>query len=44
MRYRNEFLIPNGMVHHVGFSLRDAPGRRILLFNFHRAAAIAEIT
>jgi DNA-binding CsgD family transcriptional regulator len=41
IRYRNEFLVPNGMVHHVGFSLQDAPGRRLLLFNFHRTAASA---
>lgn len=39
LRYRNEFLVPNGMVHHVGFSLRDESGGRVLLFNFHRAAA-----
>lgn len=39
-RYRREFLLPNGMVHHVGFLLHDPQRRLTWLFNFHRGANV----
>lgn len=38
-RYRCKFLLPNGLVHHVGFWLLDAQGQQAWLFNFHRKAS-----
>jgi len=38
-RYRRNFLLPNGLVHHVGFWLHDAQGQQAWLFNFHRRAS-----
>jgi DNA-binding CsgD family transcriptional regulator len=35
-RYRRQFLLPNGLVHHVGFWLQDAQQQQAWLFNFHR--------
>lgn len=35
-RYRCQFLLPNGLVHHVGFWLQDAQHQQAWLFNFHR--------
>lgn len=37
MKYRDEFLLPNGFFHHVGFCFQDSRGRT-LLFDFHRPA------
>lgn len=36
-KYRDEFLLPNGFFHHVGFCFQDERGRT-LLFDFHRPA------
>lgn len=36
-QYRNEFLLPNGFFHHLGFCFQEASGRT-LLFDFHRPA------
>lgn len=38
-RYHRNFLLPNGLVHHVGFWLQDAQGQQAWLFNFHRKAS-----
>ncbi len=38
-RYHRNFLLPNGLVHHVGFWLLDAHGQQAWLFNFHRKAS-----
>ena len=35
-RYRNEFLLPNKLCHHLGFSFQDASGSRTFFLNFHR--------
>jgi len=35
-RYRNEFLLPNGLCHHLGFCFQDASGGQMFLLNFHR--------
>jgi DNA-binding CsgD family transcriptional regulator len=37
LKYRDEFLLPNGFFHHVGFCFQDEHGRT-LLFDFHRPA------
>lgn len=37
LRYRREFLLPNGFFHHLGFCFRACDGR-LLLFDFHRPA------
>ena len=37
LRYRREFLLPNGFFHHLGFCFRG-PDRQALLFDFHRSA------
>lgn len=37
LRYRREFLLPNGFYHHVGFCFRVRSGQT-LLFDFHRPA------
>lgn len=36
-RYRDEFLVPNNLCHHVGFCFQDPPGSRMFLLNFHRS-------
>jgi DNA-binding CsgD family transcriptional regulator len=38
-RYRRQFLLPNGLVHHVGFWLQDTQRQQAWLFNFHRKAS-----
>lgn len=37
LRYRREFLLPNGFFHHLGFCFRGPDGQA-LLFDFHRPA------
>jgi DNA-binding CsgD family transcriptional regulator len=39
--YVRDFLEPNGLHQHIGFMLRDAPGRHVWAFNFHRNRASA---
>lgn len=39
--YVRDFLEPNGLHQHIGFMLRDAPGRQVWAFNFHRNRANA---
>lgn len=43
-RYRQQFLLPNGLVHHVGFWLQDAQRQQAWLFNFHRKASAPDFT
>lgn len=37
--YVHDFLEPNGLHQHIGFMLRDASGRQVWAFNFHRNRA-----
>jgi len=38
-RYYHDFLLPNDLVHHAGFLLKDRKGRQAWIFNFHRRGA-----
>ena len=38
LRYRNEFLWPNKLYHHVGFRVQGSLDRHTVLLDFHRAA------
>ena len=39
LRYRDEFLLPNRLHHHLGFCFQHPETRCTFLFDFHRAAA-----
>jgi DNA-binding CsgD family transcriptional regulator len=38
LQYRKEFLLPNRLLHHLGFYFHDPCCRRTFLFNFHRTS------
>jgi DNA-binding CsgD family transcriptional regulator len=41
VRYRDEFLLPNRLSHHLGFCFQDRRGQHTFLFDFHRAPGSA---
>lgn len=41
-RYHRQFLLPNGLVHHVGFWLQDTQHHQAWLFNFHRKGSASD--
>jgi DNA-binding CsgD family transcriptional regulator len=41
LRYRNDFLLPNRLYHHLGFCFQEPSRRRTFLFDFHRVTESA---
>ena len=43
-RYYEEFLLPNGLVRHTGFLIREKEGHSAWVFNFHRRGSAPDFS